>query len=85
MRKKFFFSISFFNILSGCQRNQNMAPQYQKDIKSKIAVGLGGHRTRAEKEFDRPISHCKVEQTANKAASTVVHKKLHGGIHIQRT
>ena len=43
MRKMLFFSISFY-IRSGCQGNQNMSPEYQKDIQSKVADGFAGHR-----------------------------------------
>ena len=39
-----FFSIRFFYIPSGCQRNQNVFTEYQKGIQSKVAVGLAGHR-----------------------------------------
>ena len=82
-----FFSIGFFYILSGCQRNQNMSRISEgHSIKSwfsrtqkNVSCGLG------EKDSDWLIFHCKPEQTTKKPATKVVNIKLHWGINIHRT
>ena len=67
----------YFQVVN--QRNQNMSPEYQKEIQSNVAVGLAQKNLsygRVEKESDWPIFHGKIEQTTKKAASKVVNKHL---------
>ena len=74
-----FFSIGFFYILSGCQRNQNMSRISEvHSIKSWFSrTQKNSSSGLAEKESDLLIFHRKKEQTTKKAATKVVNKKLH--------
>ena len=78
-QKCFFFNKILLHIytfrLSKKLKHVPRLPEYQKDIQSKVAVGLAYKNLsyrHAEKESDWLIFHCKIEQTAKKAASKVV-------------